>query len=74
MASVSFVIKSVANSSGAVASNMLIFIIAGPESGKRQVLKCTDNRRAPSQALVGSNNQCLIYTNQFTNSRVSRSG
>ena len=72
----SFVIKSAAISSGVLVSivNVLMCIIAGFTSGKQRVLKCADNWRAPSQALVGRNNQCLMYINQFLNSKVSRSG
>jgi len=74
MASDSFVIKSVARGIGVVVSEVLMYKIAGYQSGKRQVSKCADSWRAPSQALVGRCNQCLMYTNQFINSRVSRSG
>ena len=76
MAAGSFVVKSAAKSSGAVVSKakLLMYIIAGSTSGKQQVSKCTDEWSAPSQALVGRDNQCLMYTNQFMSSRGSRLG
>ena len=67
-------IESTVSSSGAVVSSVIMYIIARLLPGETRDQRCIINWSVPSQALVGSKDQCLMYTNQFLSSKGSLSG